>query len=177
MEIYFVRHTSVAVAPGTCYGHTDVPLSSSFNEEASETKSHLDGIDFDAVYSSPLSRAMKLAAFCGYSNPITDSRLIELNFGDWEMCRYDDLYKESPEFRDWCSHHISYRCPHGESLEDQTARVRSFVESLLQQPYRRVCVFCHGGVLAIARSLDGSISLEKSLESIPPYGSVIKIEL
>ena len=43
-----IRHTSVNVAKGTCYGWTDVPVSDTFEQEASITKSNLDGITFDA---------------------------------------------------------------------------------------------------------------------------------
>lgn len=38
MKVYLVRHTSVDVAPGTCYGQTDVPLRASFQEEAEACK-------------------------------------------------------------------------------------------------------------------------------------------
>ena len=41
MKVYLVRHTSVDVAPGTCYGQTDVPLRASFQEEAEACKKAL----------------------------------------------------------------------------------------------------------------------------------------
>ena len=66
MEIYLARHTSVDVPRGTCYGFTDVPLRATFRREATATRLRLGGLTFDHVYTSPLSRAAKLAAFCGY---------------------------------------------------------------------------------------------------------------
>ena len=33
MEVIFIRHTSVDVPPGVCYGQTDVPLRHSFEQE------------------------------------------------------------------------------------------------------------------------------------------------
>lgn len=76
MEIYMIRHTSVGVPKGTCYGWTDVPVADTFEQEAAETKrnleSMLDDNKLDIVFSSPLTRARKLAAFCGYDNPVTD---------------------------------------------------------------------------------------------------------
>ena len=64
-----VRHTRVGVPKGTCYGWSDVPVADTFEQEATLTKSRLvevfaDG-NPDIVYSSPLMRARKLAAFCG----------------------------------------------------------------------------------------------------------------
>ena len=46
MKVYIVRHTSVDVPFGTCYGQTDVPLKSSFEEEARAVKSEIDGVRF-----------------------------------------------------------------------------------------------------------------------------------
>ena len=95
MEIILVRHTSVAVPKGTCYGWTDVELSNTFEQEATAThKALLDYAPFDAAYTSPLSRATRLATFCGYKDATTDLRLREMNMGDWEMRLYDDIAKE-----------------------------------------------------------------------------------
>ena len=52
MEIILVRHTSVAVAKGTCYGWTDVALSDTFEQEATLTRTALLAhAPFDAAYS------------------------------------------------------------------------------------------------------------------------------
>lgn len=85
MDIVLIRHTSVGVPKGTCYGWSDVPVADTFETEAEETKKNLGTVEFDAVFSSPLTRARKLAAFCGYDTPIVDDRLKEMNMGDWEM--------------------------------------------------------------------------------------------
>ena len=85
MEVILIRHTSVAVPRGTCYGWSDVDVSESFEQEAAMTKKKLEGMVFDHVFSSPLRRARKLAAYCGYDNPTLDDRLKEMNMGDWEM--------------------------------------------------------------------------------------------
>lgn len=82
MEIILIRHTSVDVPPGTCYGQTDVPLKPTFEEEALITKEKLKAYGhFDCVYTSPLSRCTRLAKFCGYPNANRDTRILELNFG------------------------------------------------------------------------------------------------
>ena len=69
MEIILVRHTSVDVPIGTCYGHTDVPVKDTFEQEAAQTKRQLEAYPpFDHVYCSPLTRCVKLATYCGYLN-------------------------------------------------------------------------------------------------------------
>ena len=67
MEVILVRHTSVDVPKGTCYGWTDVPVRDTFEQEAQATKHALEQfLPLDKVYSSPLTRARKLAAYRGY---------------------------------------------------------------------------------------------------------------
>ena len=82
INLTFIRHTSVDVPPGVCYGQTDVPLAPSFPEEALIVKDGLAGIHFDEIYCSPLSRCVRLAEYCGFTTPKFDKRLMEMNFGD-----------------------------------------------------------------------------------------------
>ena len=57
MEIVLIRHTSVDVPPGVCYGQTDVPLKPSFEQEAAVSKENLKVyLPFDPVYTRPLTR-------------------------------------------------------------------------------------------------------------------------
>ena len=104
MEIYLARHTSVDVPRGTCYGFTDVPLRATFRREATATRLRLGGLTFDHVYTSPLSRAAKLAAFCGYPDAERDERLKEMNMGHWEMQRFDDIIDERLQFPEPTNH-------------------------------------------------------------------------
>ena len=91
MKITLIRHTRVAVETGICYGWSDVGVAPSFETEASRVKENISNEQFDIVYSSPLSRCRKLAAFCGFHEPILDDRLKELNFGEWEMKSWNEL--------------------------------------------------------------------------------------
>ena len=117
MRLVFIRHTSVAVERGVCYGQSDVPVAETFETEAEAVKMRLDAYRFDRVYSSPLSRCMKLAAYCGYNNPITDSRLLEMNFGEWEMKRFDEI--TDPRLRLWYDDYLNVQATGGESAMEQ----------------------------------------------------------
>ncbi len=145
MEVTMFRHTSVAVRQGTCYGRADVPVSENFESEADEVKRQLEGEVFDVVYSSPLTRCRKLAAWCGYENPVIDERLLEIDCGEWEMKFWEDIDQEWLErwFADW----MNYPVGGGESFKEQVARVSNFFDELKTKPYKRVCIFAHGGVI------------------------------
>jgi alpha-ribazole phosphatase len=56
MKVYIIRHTSVDVPKGVCYGQTDVPLRETFQDEARQVADNIKDLKFDKVFCSPLSR-------------------------------------------------------------------------------------------------------------------------
>ena len=134
MEVYLIRHTAVDVPAGYAYGQTDVPLKATFPEEAACVKQSLEGHTFDQVWSSPLSRCRRLATFCGYPEPMTDPRLMEVNFGEWEMKSWDDVSSD-PRSVAWFADWLNQPTPGGESFSDQYRRVSAFLEDLRQSAY------------------------------------------
>ena len=176
MEIILIRHTSVDVPTGTCYGQTDVPLKDSFTEEAAEAKAALDSFGpVDYAYTSPLSRCTRLAEFCGYADAERDARIMEINFGEWEMKLFDEI--DDPHLQEWYADHIHVPVTGGESFMMQYQRVSEFLEELRNKPFGRVAVFAHGGVLVSALIYAGHVKPEDAFASLPPYGGVSKIEL
>jgi alpha-ribazole phosphatase len=170
-----VRHTSVDVSQGVCYGFSDVSLNSSFEEEATQVKQELEGKNPDIVYTSPLSRCTQLADFCGYPDAIRDDRLKELNFGSWEMKSWMEIDKTEAAgwFNDW----LNYPAKDGESYAQMKIRVDAFLDELKSGPYNSPLVFCHGGVIRLAHVYAGIYPLDKSFEFPVEYGQVFEIPL
>lgn len=182
MEIYLVRHTSVNVPPGYAYGQTDVPLNDTFEEEAAEVKKNLNTyadlveIPFEKVWSSPLSRCVRLATYCGYADAVRDDRLKEISFGEWEMKSWEEI-SEDPRSEAWFADWLHVPTPGGESLTDQYTRVSRFLEEIKKGPEEKVCLFAHGGVLTCARVWAGEYQLEEAFKNVPSYGAVIRLEV
>lgn len=174
MEIYLVRHTSVDVPQGCTYGQTDVPLRSTFEEEATLVKKNLEGITFDKVWTSPLTRCVRLATFCGYADAEREDRIMEVNFGDWEMKSWDELNAD-PRAKEWFEDWINICSPNGESFTDQFNRVSEFLEEVRSSNLERVCLFAHGGVLTCARVYAGHYEMEDAFTNMPGYGEIIKL--
>ena len=176
MEIILIRHTSVNVPQGTCYGQTDVPLNPSFEQEASITLENLKTYaPFDYVFTSPLSRCTKLATYCGYPEAIRDSRILEINFGDWEMQKFNEI-KDS-RLEEWFDNYLYVPATNGESFSMQYQRVADFLDELKEKDYKKVAVFDHGGVLICAQIYAGIMKLEEAFTSLTPYGGIISIEI
>ena len=169
-----VRHTSVGVPAGYAYGHTDVPLKETFEEEAALVKKELEGLEFDKVWTSPLSRCVRLAVYCGYPDAVRDERVKEVNFGEWEMKSWDELSAD-PRSEAWFKDWIHIPTPHGESLLDQYNRVSDFINEVRKSGMKRVCVFAHGGVLTCARVYAGEYPLKDAFRNVPAYGGVIQL--
>ncbi len=175
MEVTLVRHTSVGVPKGTCYGWTDVPLAETFEQEASVTKQNLRGISFDRVFSSPLTRAKKLAGYCGFENPTIDDRLKEMNMGDWEMKLFDEI--EDENLQRWYDDYMHLAATNGESFPVLYDRVASFLDELKDKPYGKVAVFAHGGVLICAGIYGGLFPKEDCFKHLVGFGGIEKINI
>ena len=159
MDVFLIRHTSVDVPRGMCYGQTDVPVRSTFEQEAELTRKSLEPfLPFDKVYSSPLTRARKLAAYCGYPDAETDDRLMEMDMGEWEMQLYDKI--KDPHLQEWYDDYINQPTTGGESF--------------LQQ-YQRVAIFAHAGVLISAGLYGGLYSWKNAWDNLADYGEFIVI--
>lgn len=170
MLLYLIRHTSVAVSPGTCYGWTDVPVSAHFEEEAAACKAQLQDLHFDRVFTSPLSRAKKLAAYCGYPDATEEPRMKEMHMGDWEMKRFDDIH--DPDLQKYFDHFLDHPTRNGESFRDLYRRVVSFIEEQKASGAEHVAVFCHGGPIMCAKAYAGIVPIEEVYNHIPDYASV-----
>ena len=169
--IDWIRHTSLKVDGSMCYGQTDVKVSDTFEQEAAIVRDTISGRDYDAVYTSPLSRAADLAAFCGYPDAIRDPRVMEMDFGDWETRQWSDLIRDI-DMDEWFNNWHKITPPNGENLQDLLDRVRDFIEEVRMLGYRRIAVFCHGGVINSASFMHGDIEVDRIFRDVPPYGSV-----
>lgn len=170
-----MRHTAVAVERGTCYGQSDVDLLPSHPEEFAACRKKLEGLTFDKVFVSPLSRCVRLATACGYADAVREGRIKEIDFGEWEMKRYDEI--KDPRLYEWYKDYVNIQPTGGESFQQFYQRIAGFLDELKQQPYEQVMLFAHGGVLVCAQVYAGQLDLEHAFDAVPPFGSLISITI
>lgn len=175
MKITLIRHTSVDVPRGICYGRTDVGLASTFPQEAKQVAFKLQGTNFDRVYTSPLSRCRKLATYCGYEDAIVDPRLLEMDFGAWEMQDFNAI--TDPRLQIWFADYMNVAPTGGESAMQQRKRFIDFVKFLQRElPGKsNVALFTHGGILVHALNIFTGNDYDSLFKNIPPFGSVIEL--
>jgi len=175
MKLVFIRHTTLSITRGICYGQTDVPVSSHFTDEAARVNAQLAPYTFDAVYSSPLTRCTQLAQSCGYPQPIPDARLLELHFGRWEMQAWTDI--PDAEIEPWYADWLNYPTPDGESFAQQIARVHAFIDDLARTNHQTIAIFTHGGVIRSAAIYFKLVEPTDAFSFPVDYGSVTEFEL
>lgn len=145
MEIYLIRHTQTATPKGLCYGQTDVALAENACKDFEKICQKLPELKADSlVFSSPLSRCAQLAERLS-TEVILDSRLLEVNFGDWENQLFDAL--DSDLFRHWTEHFVTVSPPNGESFTDLCNRAESFWQHLINIDTSQVFVVTHAGII------------------------------
>ncbi len=175
MEVTFVRHTSVDVPKGVCYGQSDVPLNVTFPREAEKVKAILEGHSFGNVYTSPLSRCVRLADYCGFTAAVKDDRLMEMNFGDWEMKGFDEI--DDPHLQEWYGDYYNVATTNGESFREQQERVVRFFMEKKTRGEDNLLVFTHGGVIMQVMLYTGMATLDNVFSLQPQYGEIRRITI
>jgi len=111
----------------------------SINAEGEEQARRLVRLQADAIFSSPLERAV-LAEHLGLRNQIDDA-FSEVDFGDWSGMTIREL-QALPEWKLFIQSRSSFRVPGGELLLDVQSRVVDALASLATlHPEKTVAVF------------------------------------
>ena len=135
-------------------GQSDIPLNETGRKQAAALADRLSAKQFDAIYSSDLQRAAETAAIIlqmsGFNPDLhPDSRLREVNFGDWEGLTYDEIRAKHPDpLAAWEADIFKNAPPNGETLEGLAVRVQSMLDELREKHEdQNILIVAHGGVL------------------------------
>jgi len=175
MEVYLIRHTTPQIEKGICYGQSDIPLVETFNTDAQKILQLLT-YKVDAVFSSTLSRCVKLAELIKSNQKFTqDKRLLEMNFGDWEMKKWDTINQEV--LNEWMKDFVNVRVPNGENFIDLNNRVNEFIDELIKTDYKKVAIVTHAGVIRSVLCQILEIPLRNAFKIPIDYGGITKINI
>ena len=136
--IYIIRHGQTEKNKANLLqGRSEHPLNETGIQQAQEAGRWFaeQGIVFDAVFSSPLSRAIDTGRIAAGKDsdfqPNVDERLIEMEYGPYEG---SDLRVPPPEIIEFFSDFVHNPAPEGmEQLSEVTARVGAFLEEIRER--------------------------------------------
>ncbi len=161
MKIYVTRHGQTDYNKHRMMqGRSNIPLNEVGIAQAMARRESLGNMQFDAVYSSPLIRAVRTAEIIGNidrSKIIIDDRIIETCFGKYELKNY---YMTGPKMAAYWTFPELFPAPNGvETLKEMIDRTTSFLRELEAKDYDTVLVACHGGII---RPIRGYLEDKKS---------------
>ena len=154
MRLHLVRHLAPIVAAGTCYGRTDLAVDAAVQARALPAlRARLPaGVP---VFSSPLVRCASLALALA-ADVRFDARLVELDFGNWEMRSWDQIARGDIDA--WAADVGTYRPGGGESVNDMALRIDAFYTSLMRETWSEVVIVCHAGAMRLLSARQARLS-------------------
>ncbi|RED18944.1 alpha-ribazole phosphatase [Flavobacterium cutihirudinis] len=178
MEVYLIRHTETVCEKGICYGQSDVDIAEPFDVVFSEIVSQLP--PEVTIFSSPLKRCVILAKHI-QNNIKTisyqeDDRLKEMNFGDWELMKWNDIPSE--QLNPWMEDFVNIQVSNGESFVELHNRVGIFLSEILSKNSQNpIVIVAHAGIIRSILCHQTSLPLKEAFQNKVDFGQVIKIEL
>lgn len=151
-NLYLFRHGLTKGNLNAQYiGHTDYPLTTLGIEQLKNIKAKHHYPAVEAVFVSPLKRAMQSADILfPKNNKIVINNFIEYNFGEFEELTADNL-KDNEDFQNWLHGDMYTRPPFGESNAEFVQRVceafEKVVNGCVTEGITDFAIVTHAGVI------------------------------
>lgn len=148
-SIYLVRHGQTAWNREEVFrGRTDIPLDETGQRQAELVGQYFKEMEIDAVYSSPLARALETAeAIARVRHSIVKplEAITDMSFGSWEGHPHQEIRNIDPEtYRQWVESPHLVRLPGGENLDEVRDRSMTALEELVRNhPKKTIVLVSH----------------------------------
>jgi alpha-ribazole phosphatase len=176
-RLLLVRHLKPLIESGICYGASDVPAEQSQTSHERLIKA-LSVYNLDKntkIYTSPLTRCVQLSKTLRQTFHFNElnicAELAELNFGDWEMQKWDDI--DRSQIDAWANDLMAFQFPNGESALIMRSRIKRWLSVL---PKHDCVVVCHGGTIRQMLSILEHTPMSELLKRSIGFGEVISVD-
>jgi alpha-ribazole phosphatase len=176
MQLYLIRHTRPAVSQGVCYGQADVDVAETFVDEVQAIRTKIAHVAPVASYSSPLSRCARLASSLKLGMTQHDARLMEMDFGEWELRAWDEIPRK--QLDRWGDAYTHLAPPGGETFTELHHRVTEFLRELMARHRGQdVVVVTHAGVVRALLAEVLNLPLTEVFRFHLDFGGVTQLRL
>lgn len=152
MNIYVLRHGETDYnIEGKFQGQVDIKMNNNGEKQTDKIAIELRKIDFDVIFSSPLSRAIDTAKKINNEKIIIEKRIIERSFGNLEGKYGISDYEKNIE---------KYNI---ETIEKLTQRVKNFLDEILEEykDKKNILIVTHEGIAQVINSYFNKEDLKK----------------
>lgn len=155
MKLWLLRHAPVRLAPGLCYGASDVPADVSLTLQVAKAFAP-QLAEGTPVWVSGMVRAQQLAGALQSERPDLgaariDMRLNEMDFGHWELKPWEHIPRSA--FDDWMADFAHHRFGGVESTQQLLYRVADAMADLRAAASSDVLWITHAGVIRAVRHI------------------------
>ena len=188
-RLWLVRHARPLVEPGVCYGSSDLEADPQDTRRAAQELCAVLPFGAELIMSG-LRRAQQLAHALhemrpDLREPVADPRLNEMDFGRFELVRWDQIARH--EYDAWTTDFHAYRFGGRECLAEMLERVAAPLRAALETrhptaagPDHDQVWITHAGVIRAAcwlHARPGSLpSVEQWPREAPGYGGWTRID-
>jgi broad specificity phosphatase PhoE len=153
-ELILARHGETAWnAENVFRGRADVDLDRVGLKQAELLGKYLSNWELEAIYSSPLRRALDTANMVARYQKVAvrvAEGLTDFDYGEWQSLPEQEVTKLYPALlNEWHSNPHKVRTPGGESLEDVRRRAVEVVDGILSRDHRNVLLVSHRVVIKV----------------------------
>ena len=147
-EIILARHGETEWNVGEIFrGRIDVELNETGIKQAELLAKYLSDINIEAIYSSPLRRALDTAKAIARYHQLEIGLcqgLLDFDFGQWQgLSRQEVMAKYGEGYADWLNYPERGRMPGGESLDDVKQRAMAVVDEVIAKHKGTVVLVSH----------------------------------
>jgi broad specificity phosphatase PhoE len=134
-------------------GRADVNLDGLGIKQAELLGKYLSNWELEAIYSSPVKRALDTANIVAHYQKIgvhTAEGLIDFDYGEWQSLPEQEVKRLYPTLlNEWHNNPHKVRMPGGESLEDVRKRATEVVNDVLSKYQGSVLLISHRVVIKV----------------------------
>jgi alpha-ribazole phosphatase len=131
MKLWLLRHARVVLPPGLCYGASDVAADETLTRAGAQAIAPLLPAGLPVRVSDLLRAQQMHRALLDHRHDlgeaVTDPRIREMDFGDWEQVAWDAVPRAA--FDTWMADFASHRFGGAESVEQLIERVADALDA------------------------------------------------
>ena len=173
MELFVIRHTEVQNPNNLCYGNYDISLKPNYEHKSKIFFKNLPN-DLDQIYSSPSKRCTDLLDLHNLNFNIHND-LRELDFGDWEGKKWDDI--DQTDLNYWMEDYVNRSPKNGEKMIDLYKRSIEFTYKLVELDLQKILLVSHAGVIRSLISEALSINLNQIFNIAVQYDEIYRFQI
>ncbi|MCB1387363.1 MAG: histidine phosphatase family protein [Nitratireductor sp.] len=170
----FLRHPAPDIAPGICYGRTDLDIAEVGHGQIEAALRSTPRLA--RIVASPALRCRKLALALAERDRLEvrfDARLWEMHMGDWEGLAWKSIDRSLTEA--WLADPVNNATPGGEAFADLQRRVAAAIGELEDGLALQTAIVCHAGPIRATQMAWRGLSFSEAFAETPPYATPLRL--